>query len=204
MRVTFVEADDAKAITKDPQSEELSSEEDDDDEGEPRDTSRRGLVGDSEADDDAILEDMLMSMTKARRPRNLPTFETDAFDDMLQAQWRKDRQKKAIKRQERALQRLEQKSSKANAKKAKRAVANSRGFFQNDRDDNETSGFDLRFSGGVVPPFHRINEDIRTWIDTTSFAEYPLPPMDKKFRCAIHMLATAYKCVLNYHSSRVG
>ena len=54
-------------------------------------------------------------------------------------------------------------------------------------------GADLRLSGGKVPEFHKINTDLRDFIDNSGYGEYPLPPMDKKFRYAIHMLADAYK-----------
>ena len=141
--------------------------------------------------DDDDIDDLLFAATKAaRRKRKGPAPSgADDIDDMLQAQWRKDREKKAIKRQERALARLEQKPSKANTKKAKRAAQKAKAF----RDDDGDVMVDLEITGGRVPQFHRINQDLKDFIENSGAGEYALPAMDKKFRFAIHMLADAYK-----------
>lgn len=158
-----------------------SSEESEDEEEEERDLA--------EMHDDEIDDILFASSKPARRKRQGPAPSgADDIDEMLQAQWRKDREKKAIKRQERALARLEKKPSKANSKKAKRAAQKVRGF--RDSDDDM---MDLDVGGGKVPQFHKINQDLRDFIETTHMGEYALPAMDKKYRVAIHMLADAYK-----------
>lgn len=147
-------------------------------------------------DEEEMLGEMLRAQTRKERKlrAQVPAFETDDFDDYLQAQWLKDRQKKAIKKQERLLKRLEGKPTKANAKKAKRAANKARGWGA-DLDDGEDFGVngDSDRADARVPEFHKINEDLRDFIENSGYAEYPLPPMDKKFRVAIHMLANAYK-----------
>lgn len=151
------------------------------------DSEEEGL--EDEADEEADLEELLMSKP-ARRARQAPDFKDDIFGEQLQAQWRRDREKKAARRQERALKRLEQKPSRANAKKAKRASAKRKGFRSGDVSDEEAS---LKTASAVAPDFHRLNEELKKWINESGFAEYQLPPMDKKFRMAVHMLAGAYK-----------
>lgn len=108
-------------------------------------------------------------------------FDFDDLDRSLQKQWQKDRATKALKRQERYLKRLEAQPSKANRKKAKRAGV---------------SGLEMRFEQGSVssmPDMHRIDGNIRAFIETSERQELALPPMDKKYRYAIHMLAEAYR-----------
>lgn len=163
----------------------IVSEDEDDDESEDD-----RAVADME---DEEIDDILFAATKpARRKRQAPAPSgADEIDELLQNQWRKDREKKAIKRQERALARLERKPSKANSKKAKRAAAKARGFRDNDGD----FGSDLDLAGGNVPQFHKINEDLRDFIENSGLGEYALPAMSKQHRVAIHLLAEAYKFV---------
>lgn len=111
-------------------------------------------------------------------------FDFDAFDESLQKQWQNDRAKKATKRQERYLKRLEAQPTKLNRKKAKRAGA------------SETSLMSFNKSspnGTSEPDFHTLNQTIKLFIENTARAELSLPPMEKKFRYAIHMLADTYK-----------
>ena len=171
-------------VSKDDDDEEDEESEDEEEESEDEEDQ-------DDMDEEAELEDAhLAALKSARKKRNGPApTGADDIDDMLQAQWRKDREKKAIKRQERALARLEAKPSKANSKKAKRAAAKARGF----RDDDGDVMGDLDVMGGKVPQFHRINVDLKDFIENSGLGEYALPPMDKRFRVAIHMLAEAYK-----------
>lgn len=125
------------------------------------------------------------SLTK-RQSVDSSHFDFDAFDDSLQKQWQKDRAKKALKRQERYLKRLEAQPTKSNRKKAKRAGAS----------QDIWSDFADTFANATVQPdFHRIDSNIRSFVEDTSRAEIALPPMDKKFRYAVHMLADAYRYV---------
>lgn len=111
-------------------------------------------------------------------------FDFDAFDESLQKQWQNDRAKKALKRQERYLKRLEAQPTKLNRKKAKRAGASADPWhLLDDGGQNST----------LEPDFHRIDAKIRLFVENTSRAEFALPPMDKKFRYAVHMLADAYR-----------
>ena len=214
----------AKDLVIEAEEEILMVESDSDDE--VQDESKIVKNADSEEseeeaeedeDEDEDEDDMLMRFAKPikKNKRQAPTFESDFFDDVLQAQWLKDKQKKAIRKQEKALQRLEQKPNKSNAKKAKRASVKAKAYDMDDDFgvlDGECllhqidlpgltictlfpQGVDLRLSGGRVPEFHRINTDLRNFIENSGHAEYPIQPMDKKFRYAIHMLADAYKYV---------
>lgn len=115
--------------------------------------------------------------------------EFDDVDEYLQKQWLQDRAKKAVKRQERYLKRLEAQPTKANRKKAKRAgaagLATSASFVHESASKQD-----------AAPDLHRINRNIQTFIEESTRAEITLPPMEKKFRYAIHMLAEAYRYAL--------
>lgn len=178
-KITVVEGNDEHEEESEDDDDEDEEDENEDDEDDDEDE----VAGDHDDYDE------LFASQSARRKNQAPGFMGDEFDEMLQKQWRKDREKKAIRRQERALARLEKKPTRANAKKAKRAAEKAKGF----RDDDDV---DSDIDGGVLsklPQFHKINDDLRRFIEHSGGGEYALPPMDKKFRYAIHMLADAYK-----------
>ena len=183
-----------------PVDNDEQSDKDEDDESDSEDASADDLIMAKEekydilvvSDDDEDDESFLASRP-ARRNRQQPKFGSDIFDELLQSQWIKDREKKAIRRQERALKRLEAKPNKSNAKRAKRASLKAKAY--REEESAGDTDIDLRLSGGKVPAFHRINDDLKYFIEHSGHGEYEVPPMDKKFRYAIHMLAGAYKFV---------
>lgn len=134
------------------------------------------------------------SLSASKKNPKISTFndslvDFDDVDEYLQKQWLQDRAKKAVKRQERYLKRLEAQPTKANRKKAKRAgVA---GFASSGSFVHE-----LASKQDATPDLHRINRNIQSFIEDSTRAEITLPPMEKKFRYAIHMLAEAYRYAL--------
>lgn len=139
-----------------------------------------------EADNEILAFEETLIEGGAYRLKSAKTtaFDFDAFDESLQKQWQNDRAKKALKRQERYLKRLEAQPTKLNRKKAKRVGCPETSVFSWSSDNVD---------GLANPDFHRVDQNIRTFIESTTRAELALPPMDKKYRYAIHMLADAYR-----------
>lgn len=159
-------------------SSSVDSDEDEDDDG----RMEEAMMGYEES----LMDGIMFSYKPHTRYQSAKAthFDFDAFDESLQKQWQSDRAKKALKRQERYLKRLEAQPTKLNRKKAKRAGAPT------------ASMFSLNNAGlgeSAEPDFHRLNDRIKTFVEAGSLAQLALPPMDKKFRYAVHMLADTYR-----------
>jgi hypothetical protein len=132
----------------------------------------------AEAAEEEYLHSLVRKLARSGKGSSLHSstaFDFDDLDESLQKQWQNDRAKKALKRQERYLKRLEAQPTKSNKKKAKRAGVP-----------------DVSIEGDTMPDFHQLDRRIRTFIEDSEHGELHLPPMDKKTRYAVHMLANAY------------
>lgn len=103
----------------------------------------------------------------------MPDFNSeDEFINELQEQWQKDRQRKSDRKRARLQARMESKPTKANIKKAKRA------------------GVEIKPRNAI--DLHAIHISIKDFLSTPDRATLSLPPMGKKDRVAVHLLAECY------------
>ncbi|EIW72809.1 hypothetical protein TREMEDRAFT_72886 [Tremella mesenterica DSM 1558] len=124
----------------------------------------------------------------------------------LQAQWEKDRQKKALKREERALARLmaqfdphptsRKRKGKSKAHQASIAhlipasAAEVADMFDISDDEVGTGGNGRE---GMMPPtMDLLDSDIRAFLRDEGKTTYSLPPMDKEGRMKVHMIAECF------------
>lgn len=186
-------ADETTILIVSDDDEEESEEEEEDSESEEDEEDEFDIDDMLEDDIDALI---MSGLQPSRRKANKqpPSTKDTFFDAHLQKQWQADRQKKALKKQERALARAEQNPNRSNKRKAKRAAGQARGFSARDDEGDMMLEFDIN-GNARIPEFHKINEDLRHFIESSGNMQYELPPMDKKFRYAIHDLAAAYKWV---------
>ena len=96
----------------------------------------------------------------------------DEFMHDLQAQWEQDRKRKSQRKKDRLADRLAQNPTKANRKKAKRAGVEVR----------PTSSVNLKI----------IHADMVAFLQRPDMPSLSLPPMAKRDRVAVHLLAEAY------------
>jgi hypothetical protein len=90
----------------------------------------------------------------------------------MQAQWQTDRNRKADRKKARLAKRLESQPTKANRKKAKRAG--------------------IEVAPVLRVDLHTVHASIKEFLMVPDRMSLNLPPMDKKERVAVHLLAECY------------
>ncbi|KDN52404.1 hypothetical protein K437DRAFT_232250 [Tilletiaria anomala UBC 951] len=170
----------------------------------------RGDFGDL-VDDDVVIdaEDRVVGIgsvppVKGGKERKKQWKEGDLWADDLQLQWNKDRETKAMNKKKRAAERQAaaadpfhnthdkgaklERTAKKEAKRARRQ-ARARGDLDYDEDvDVEDGGSGLRHAENL----NELNGQIQIFLRDTGNDTMSLPPMDKRSRAQVHMLAAAY------------
>ncbi|CAO1620180.1 unnamed protein product [Parajaminaea phylloscopi] len=125
--------------------------------------------------------------------------EDGVFAEQLRSQWEKDRQTKAANKRKRAAERqaaaqnpfpnTHKKGTKKMAKKAARAARRAaRNGDVDEEDDWDTELPSMQMANNL----HQLNDQIYEFLEMHGHSTLALPPMDKRSRAQVHMLASAY------------
>lgn len=120
----------------------------------------------------ALAEPARKGKGKGKARKNEMFDSEDEFMEELQNQWEQDRKRKSQRKKDRAADRLANNPTKANKKKAKRA------------------GVEVKPKGNIN--LHVIHMDIVGFLERPDMPSLSLPPMCKRDRVAVHLLAEAY------------
>lgn len=154
---------------------------------------------------DDLDDDELMGLSPAKKSKAKKFKGDDIWAEELQKQWEKDRATKADNKRKRAEERklaaqtpylnTHKKGTKKMAKKAARAARRAA------RTEDDPAGWDEEYSGGAglmdrkAGNLVELDAQIHRFLDDAGHTTLSLPPMDKRARAQVHMLASAYSLV---------
>ncbi|PWN49938.1 hypothetical protein IE53DRAFT_331173 [Violaceomyces palustris] len=176
------------------------------------------LDDDDDMEIDQLVEYGFQPPAKRGKERSKKFGADDLWAEQLQAQWEKDRSTKAANKKKRAAERqaaaqspfpnTHKKGTKKLEKKLRRAAkreAKARGKANgwkdgadDDDDDNDDDEIHYNFGGSATNLIHKANNleeldrQIKHFLSDLGKTTLTLPPMDKRSRAQVHMLAEAY------------